>query len=579
MRTIELRNREGEIWRLEEVWKDEFVFTENVGAMGLTYDPLRKVITAFDPPGGPYTSVGTTFYDTEGTELVVRQIVLAEGELMVSVSSGKAAPPPATLAAGQQRLSIFTENERKQIVEMHGSLSRSRGDDESQDADDLEEDSTPTDSPFMRALYNLGCAFRRLGSMDSRQAFLARCRAALGAEQITRNAWQRAKEVLTLYAKALFYWGWVEEAWVRAVERTVAFSGNEEARNLTLFNIITSLPMGLRRPICLDIDKVASVLDRELFGMQSVKTEILHEIILTSHAHSTPTPAPIILHGIPGVGKSAIVRAIARALNAAFAKAGLGGNADIIFIRGCHSSWTSGAPGFFVRMLLETGCENPVVLLDEVDKCSGYAKGNVIDTISEVLDTSQNSRFEDLFLSLAGLYLDLSHVFFICSCNDLERVPPYVLDRCRVIHVPPYPLEERAIIIRKYLTREIQQQRQLPFAITVTADIASRIAASTGSLRVAKNILVTLVAQALSRRRPETVKRLVIKHWHSTASRYLQSGSSRQIGFAAPMPAKGSNSGKKVVRRRHKISPKTDQHTPKKVYLSSGDPEDPQNPQ
>ena len=300
-----------------------------------------------------------------------------------------------------------------------------------------------------------------------------------------------------------------------------------------LFTSLCVLPFGITRAPCRDSAEVKAQLDASLYGMHRVKHEIRNHLVLMAHAEGTPSPQPLLLVGPPGTGKTAVGEVIASALQLPFFKTSLACACDTIFFRGSHYGWTASAPGFFTKTLMAAGCENPVILLDEIDKAGGHGHGDVIDTLAEVFDPTQSHHFNDLFLT--EVPIDLSRVMWIATANDLSRVPGYIADRCKVINVQRYSEQERGIIITKYLPAQIRRQLALGFPVVVEDEVAQELAKGTESLREAKAALTDLIARALTERIPGTVKRLFLKTWDpSVLLPAEESHRPRPIGFLPP---------------------------------------------
>jgi MoxR-like ATPase len=361
---------------------------------------------------------------------------------------------------------------------------------------------------FPRAIGTALRRYHRLGTMAARSAFI---RDILSANSIrdTGRSWDEAQRVLLLFSKLLFEAGWMTAETLDGVKRaTEGLSGSDRGKVGLFFKLSSALPYGLLTEPSHDVKAIMEILSRELYGLDRVKAEVCREITLSLHAEGLLSPTPLLLAGPPGTGKSTIAEAIATALGLRFYKIGLGGHADIVALKGAHISWNQSTPGSLAKALISAQSLSFVVLLDEIDKASGYSQGNVVDVVSEILDVNQSNRFTDQYLM--DIPLDLSHVFWVVTANDLSRVPGYIIDRCRVIHVPAYTEEERVIIIRDYLPGQIVRKQRFRFRITVETGVATALAHRTKSLRQAKNALLSLIAAGLENMKPGTFKELKV---------------------------------------------------------------------
>lgn len=214
-----------------------------------------------------------------------------------------------------------------------------------------------------------------------------------------------------------------------------------------LLELILSLPFGVTTQDTYDLEKAAETLNEEHFGMDDVKERIL-EFIAVSKVKGTVRGKSLLLVGPPGVGKTSIASSIAKCLNRKFARISLGGEHDVAVIKGHRKTYLGSYPGKIVQALKSVQSENPVILLDEVDKIGRSIRGNIQDALLEVLDPVQNNKFYDNYLEVP---LDLSKVLFVCSANLLETVHPALLDRMEIIEISGYTQQEKTHIVSKHL--------------------------------------------------------------------------------------------------------------------------------
>ena len=214
---------------------------------------------------------------------------------------------------------------------------------------------------------------------------------------------------------------------------------------------IASLPWGQSVESDADLDAVAAQLDADHYGLDDVKKRIVeHMAVLKLTGGKTGTI--LCLAGPPGVGKTSLGQSIARATGRPFVRVALGGVRDEAEIRGHRRTYVGALPGRILHGLRQAEADNPVFLLDEVDKLSfGGWSGNPEAALLEVLDPEQNSTFTDHYLELP---FDLSKVLFICTANDLSRITPPLRDRMEVVEIAGYSPDEKVHIAREHLIEE-----------------------------------------------------------------------------------------------------------------------------
>ncbi|XP_071756244.1 lon protease homolog, mitochondrial [Centroberyx gerrardi] len=215
---------------------------------------------------------------------------------------------------------------------------------------------------------------------------------------------------------------------------------------------LTSMPWGTNSEENLALDRAKEVLEEDHYGMDDVKKRIL-EFIAVSQLRGSTQGKILCFYGPPGVGKTSIARSIARALNRQYFRFSVGGMTDVAEIKGHRRTYVGAMPGKIIQCLKKTKTENPLVLIDEVDKMGRGYQGDPSSALLELLDPEQNANFLDHYLDVP---VDLSKVLFICTANVVDTIPEPLRDRMEMINVSGYVAQEKLAIAERYLVPQLR---------------------------------------------------------------------------------------------------------------------------
>ena len=239
------------------------------------------------------------------------------------------------------------------------------------------------------------------------------------------------------------------------------------ARNY--LDILLGLPWGKKSRLKRDIAEAQAILDEDHYGLEKVKDRIVEYLAVQARTNRLKGPI-LCLVGPPGVGKTSLGRSIARATGREFARQSLGGVRDEAEIRGHRRTYIGSLPGKIITNLKKAGTNNPLFLLDEIDKLGTDFRGDPASALLEVLDPEQNNRFQDHYLELD---YDLSDVMFVTTANSLDMPQP-LLDRMEIIRLEGYTEDEKVEIARRHLIPKQMEAHGLKDSEMVFADSGLR---------------------------------------------------------------------------------------------------------
>ena len=217
-----------------------------------------------------------------------------------------------------------------------------------------------------------------------------------------------------------------------------------------------------------DIDSISKSLDNSHYGLDKIKTRILEYIAVKKNTNNVNVPI-ICLVGPPGVGKTTLAKEVAKALNKKFVKISVGGINDEAEIMGHRKTYIGALPGKIIQGIKKAGSNNPVFLIDEIDKITKDYKGDPAAALLDVLDKEQNSMFCDNYIEEE---FDLSDVMFILTANDINLIPVALKDRLEIIELSSYTLYEKEEICKKYLIPKLLKEHNINSSNVIITDDA-----------------------------------------------------------------------------------------------------------
>lgn len=257
----------------------------------------------------------------------------------------------------------------------------------------------------------------------------------------------------------------------------------------TYIETVLSLPWGKSDKSEINIAKARKILDADHYGLEKVKERVL-EYLSVMKLTGKPQGSILCLYGPPGTGKTSVARSIADSLGRKYVRVSLGGVRDEADIRGHRKTYIGSMPGRIIEAMQKAGCDNPVILLDEIDKMSADARGNPSAAMLEVLDSEQNHAFRDHYIELP---FDLSKVMFITTANSLDTIDRPLLDRMDVISLTGYHFEEKFNIAKRHLLpKQLKKHgltgRQMSVSAAALKDIIDRYTRESGVRNLERKI-------------------------------------------------------------------------------------------
>ncbi|MFH1153587.1 MAG: endopeptidase La [Pseudomonadota bacterium] len=298
---------------------------------------------------------------------------------------------------------------------------------------------------------------------------------------------------------------------------------------------LTSIPWGRHSQDHFGLEQARKILERDHDGLNDVKDRIIEFLAVGAYKKEI-SGSILLLVGPPGVGKTSIGKSIAEALGRKFFRFSLGGMRDEAEIKGHRRTYIGALPGKLVHALKDCGVANPVVMLDEIDKIGMSYQGDPASALLEVLDPEQNDKFLDHYIDLT---IDLSKVLFICTANQLDTIPPPLLDRMDAIRLAGYITKEKIDIARHHLwprllTRSGLKPAQLKITNTAIRQVADGYAREAGVRNLEKN-LARIIRKSIVKlmKDPASVENITVKNLEEFLGKpvFRQEKSMRGVGI------------------------------------------------